>query len=165
MVARFIPLQPEDDTRAALCVAACEGIPDYQLKDEGGAVKLGDVIDYLRNQVPLSGEPHPLQSVFDQCVEQAATGKGEERHGHGADFMEQPWFDLTKAFGLGGPLFQASKKLRESVQFLGTTDQDRFKKEVLGAINYAAMALIAFEMAEDESEQGGCAGCGGCEEG
>jgi hypothetical protein len=108
---------------------------------------------------------HPLQDVFDQCVAQAETGKGEERHGHGDDFMDQPWVDLTNSFGLGGPLFQASKKMREAVQFLGTTDDHKFKTEMLGAINYAAMAVLAFDLAKVKAaEQSVCGGeCGGCD--
>ena len=42
---------------------------------------------------------HPLQAVFDRCIEQAASGKGEERHGHGREFYEQPWVELARTHG------------------------------------------------------------------
>lgn len=101
-------------------------------------------------------EEHPLHGIFDQCIAQAVSGKGEERHGHGVEFMDQPWHELTNAFGLGGPLFQAAKKTREAVQWLGSSEEYRFKAELLGAINYIAMALLAYEN-QHESEPDGCA--------
>lgn len=85
---------------------------------------------------------HPLELVFNAAVAQAASGKGNERHGNGADFMEQPWVSLTDGFGIGGPMFQASKKLRESMKFYHAKEYDRFEREVLGALNYAAMAVL-----------------------
>ena len=85
---------------------------------------------------------HPLQAVFDRCIEQAASGKGEERHGHGREFYEQPWVGLTRDFGVAGPLFQASKKLRESFGMYERGDLEAFEREVLGAINYSAMAIL-----------------------
>lgn len=85
---------------------------------------------------------HPLELVFNDAVAQAASGKGNERHGNGADFLEQPWVSLTEGFGIGGPMFQASKKLRESMKFYHAKEYDRFEREVLGALNYAAMAVL-----------------------
>lgn len=81
---------------------------------------------------------HPLDYVFDEAVEQAARGKGEERHGRGKDFLEQPWVELTDQFGTGGLFWQAGKKLREA-QHLKAAAR---RRELLGAINYIAMALV-----------------------
>ena len=106
----------------------------------------------------IEGDPHPLQAVFDRCVEQAASGKGEERHGKGREFYDQPWVELTRGFGIGGPLFQASKKLREALGMYERGDLGAFEREVLGAINYAAMAVL-FAFVIDQNDGGDCANC------
>lgn len=82
---------------------------------------------------------HPLQQVFNDGVQQAAGGKGNERHGDGKAFDEQPWVDLAEAFGSGFLFGQAAKKLREA-QKLPTHEARRHER--LGAINYIAMGIL-----------------------
>lgn len=82
---------------------------------------------------------HPLQGVFDDCIDQAASGKGEERHGHGKPFMKQPWVELGDTYGTGFLFGQAAKKLSEA-QSLPTPEARR--RERIGAINYIAMGIL-----------------------
>lgn len=81
---------------------------------------------------------HPLQEIFDACLDQVTSGKGEERHGKGSDFYDQPWFDVANCHGTGFLSGQAAKKLKEAQGFSG----ERWEKEMLGAIVYATMAVL-----------------------
>lgn len=82
---------------------------------------------------------HPLMKPFREAVTQASSGKGEERHGRGADFMAQPWVSLAKTHGRGFLTGQAAKKLDEAQHF---TDRAAWRKEMLGALVYIGMSLI-----------------------
>lgn len=122
-----------------------------------------------------AGEPestpfdlHPLEIVFDQCVEQAVAGKGEERHGHGVPFMEQPWHQIADRQGLGFLVGQAEKKIGEASTMLqqnpGADGVEFWQKEIRGAINYLAMAMLYVEeqVAELTAEETSCGDCQGC---
>lgn len=87
----------------------------------------------------ITAKPHPLQAVFDLAIEQVTAGKGEERHGLGADFYDQPWISLARTHGRGFLTGQAEKKLREAQSF---TDPDKWEREMLGSIVYAGMAVL-----------------------
>jgi hypothetical protein len=76
--------------------------------------------------------------VLQQALWQAQDGKGAVRHGNGLSFMEQPALTITRAVGLGFPLGQAMKKIQESQRM----DTDAAKRELLGAINYLAAAVL-----------------------
>lgn len=76
--------------------------------------------------------------VLQQALWQAQDGKGAERHGNGLPFTEQPALTITRAVGLGFPLGQAMKKIQESQRM----DTDAAKRELLGAINYLAAAVL-----------------------
>lgn len=101
---------------------------------------------------------HPLQAVFDRCIEQVASGKGEERHGKGLEFFEQPWVDIARTHGIGFLTGQAEKKLREAQSM----DADAWEREMLGAINYAAKAIlyrfVVVPSDADEQAERGCSG-------
>ena len=113
-------------------------------------------------------ELHPLETVFDQCVEQAVSGKGEERHGHGAPFMEQPWHQIADRQGLGFLVGQAEKKIGEASAFIqqnpGPDGIEFWQKEIRGAINYLGMAMLYVEeqVAELTADETGCGDCAGC---
>jgi len=79
-----------------------------------------------------------LFEVLREALEQAQEGKGEARHGNGLSFTEQPALTITRAVGLGFPLGQAMKKIQESQRM----DTDAAKRELLGAINYLAAAVL-----------------------
>jgi hypothetical protein len=80
-----------------------------------------------------------LIGVLMEAVEQASTGKGHERHDNGKRFEEQPLLEICRM--LGNPDFargQVMKKTAESARL----DPAAAVKELLGAINYAAAAII-----------------------
>lgn len=82
-----------------------------------------------------------LKSVLDRAYDQAATGKGNDRHGNMLDFEQQPMQDVTNLVGLGFPLGQAIKKAQEAQRM----EKDKAVHELLGAINYLAGAIIWVE--------------------
>jgi hypothetical protein len=107
-----------------------------------------DEIDRLRNKnTQLNDEnkylndqnSHPLQGVFDDCLYQVSSGKGEERHGHGKPFMKQPWVELGDTYGTGLLFGQAAKKLSEAQSL--PTPEARLRERI-GAINYIAMGIL-----------------------
>jgi hypothetical protein len=79
-----------------------------------------------------------LFEVLRDALEEAQEGKGAVRHGNGLSFMDQPALTITRAVGLGFPLGQAMKKIQESQRM----DPDAAKRELLGAINYLAAAVL-----------------------
>lgn len=105
------------------------------------------ILDELTEMAQERGEygietrqgPHPLQSIFNDAILQVTSGKGQERHGDGKEFFEQPWKHLADVHGRGFLTGQAAKKLEEAQRF---TDRDKWKREMLGAIVYAAMAVL-----------------------
>lgn len=85
---------------------------------------------------------HPLQEVFDRAVSQATKGKGQERHGKETPFLEQPWVEITDTHGLGFLTGQAEKKIKEAMRNKDKADHAWWEKEMLGSLNYLAMAII-----------------------
>jgi len=84
------------------------------------------------------GEYASLWRVLSEAADQAAGGKGKERHAKDAEpFEDQKICEITRRVGIGYPLGQAIKKAVESTR-LG----DRGPDELLGAINYLAAAVI-----------------------
>lgn len=79
-----------------------------------------------------------LFEVLRDALEEAQEGKGAVRHGNGMSFTDQPALTITRAVGLGFPLGQAMKKIQESQRM----DTDAAKRELLGAINYLAAAVL-----------------------
>lgn len=83
---------------------------------------------------------HPLHQVFMDAIDQVVRGKGLERHGNvSGDFYGQPWAMHARLHGRGFLTGQAAKKLGEAAS---GKNGDAFEKEMLGAIVYAAMAIL-----------------------
>lgn len=82
-----------------------------------------------------------LANVYGRAFNQAAIGKGADRHANGEPFDKQVMQDGAHRFGVGGLLFQAFKKSEESQRL----PKDRAIAELLGAMNYLAGAVIAIE--------------------
>jgi hypothetical protein len=83
-----------------------------------------------------------LASVLDEALEQAQSGKGKERHSSGEPFVEQPIVAICE--DLGSPEFavgQAHKKSREALRL----PRPRARRELLGAINYLAAAVLVLD--------------------
>lgn len=82
-----------------------------------------------------------LAGVLQRAYNQAAKGKGAERHANGEPFDEQVMQDGARRFGVGALLFQAFKKSEESQRL----PLERGVAELLGAIVYLAGAVIRRE--------------------
>lgn len=95
-------------------------------------------------------EPISLQSdgyerlavVLQAAFIQAAFGKGKERHANTLPFHEQPMQQIARSRGLGFILGQADKKSQEAQGMLERGDADASVRELLGAINYLAGAVV-----------------------
>ena len=83
-----------------------------------------------------------IEDVLAAAVLQATKGKGQRHGGDITPFLEQPWAKLYRTHGLGFLLGQADKKYHEA---LGKPDAESFEREILGAIVYLGMALLALE--------------------
>jgi len=84
-----------------------------------------------------------LYNVLSRAYQQAAVGKGAERHANGKAFEDQPMQDLIRLYGPGFALGQAAKKAQESQRM----DKGAAVRELLGSIVYIAGAIIALEAA------------------
>lgn len=97
----------------------------------------------LRAPVICGGAYSELRRVLDLAFEQAASGKGKERHAvEGERFEDQRIVQLGA--WMGSHHFeagQACKKLLESARLKPGAGM----REVLGAINYAAAAYLLLE--------------------
>lgn len=89
-----------------------------------------------------------LRRVLDMAFEQASQGKGKERHANGREFDRQPIMELARMHGLGYPTGQAAKKLQEAHTLLRLRGKEAAIQEILGAINYAAAAVLLIEEME-----------------
>ncbi len=83
-----------------------------------------------------------LVAVYRDAHDQAAKGKGDERHANGQPFHEQRMQQISGLLrSSDGMAFQAIKKLTEGLQF---DDHARREAELLGALNYIAGIVIYY---------------------
>lgn len=99
----------------------------------------------LINRSPMPTNPayDSLEVVLKAAYNQAASGKGKERHaGNGLSFTDQPMQTISKLLNTSdGLAFQAIKKVTEAK---GMQTFEQKERELLGAINYIA-GIIIFE--------------------
>ena len=79
-----------------------------------------------------------LRAILDEAYAQSAEGKGAERHANGRPWADQPINTITATVGPGFPAGQAIKKLTEAMGMLRRGEGEAARREVLGAIVYAA---------------------------
>ena len=91
-----------------------------------------------------------LRSVLSDAIHQAAAGKGKERHANDDPFERQSICEITRKHGLAFATGQAAKKLEESHRLLQLRGAEAAINEILGAINYAAAAVIVLREGEGE---------------
>ena len=89
-----------------------------------------------------------LYSVLKDALHQAASGKGKERHANDDPFERQSICEITRKHGLAFATGQAAKKLEESHRLLQLRGVEAATNEILGAINYAAAAVIVLREGE-----------------
>lgn len=81
-----------------------------------------------------------LELILSMAYQQAACGKGKERHASGRPFHDQPMQRESDDLGhCGGLVYQVRKKTREG---MAMPENERKIKELLGAINYLAGTVI-----------------------
>lgn len=81
-----------------------------------------------------------LVAVFQAAHDQAAHGKGKERHANNLPFHKQRMQTISQTIDSEyGMVYQVTKKMTEGLQF---TDHDKREAELLGAINYLAGIVI-----------------------
>ncbi len=85
-------------------------------------------------------ELHPLYPVLTDAIRQAMYGKGKRHGGNATPFLNQPWVHYHAIHGRGFLTGQSAKKLEEAA--MGKDGED-FVREVLGAIVYAGMSVLA----------------------
>ena len=98
------------------------------------------------NETPYTddlGVQH-LCSVLREAVDQVVRGKGDERHGDGKPLYDQPWNSIATAVGEGFLIGQAMKKASEAGSMMrrGLFTGVQYERELLGAINYLAFAVM-----------------------
>lgn len=92
-----------------------------------------------------------LADVLCRAFNQAAKGKGAERHACERPFHEQPMQSISELLGSHtGLVYQAMKKIQESQRM----DKDAAVRELLGAINYCAGAIIYLERNDPGAPKG-----------
>lgn len=79
-----------------------------------------------------------LADVLRRAFEQAARGKGAQRHAQSQPFDDQPMQQICRLVGPGFATGQAMKKLQEAQRLT----HDAAIREMLGAIVYIAGAII-----------------------
>jgi hypothetical protein len=88
----------------------------------------------------MSDPYSPLWDQLNAAANQAAHGKGKERHGNGKPWLDQTMFMVIGIAGIGFALGQALKKTIEGCGMLARDQHDAARQEFLGAIVYLAGA-------------------------
>lgn len=84
-----------------------------------------------------------LAGVLEKALDHAARGKGYDRHGSDdTPFIRQPSMEIARAVGTGYPVGQAMKKAAEAHRMVARGHNDAAVSELLGVINYAAIAIL-----------------------
>lgn len=84
----------------------------------------------------------PLHEVLRAAYQQAASGKGRDRHANGKPFLDQPIMEIGRMVGVGYQTGQAMKKAQEAGGMVKRDQYGAAQAELLGAINYLAAAYI-----------------------
>lgn len=99
--------------------------------------------DVVIHEVRVPAGYDKLFRVLMAALDQAAAGKGKERHASdGVAFEDQPMSSINRTLNsVDGFLYQAAKKAQESRRL----PSGRAQAELYGAINYLAGAAIAYD--------------------
>jgi len=103
-----------------------------------------DFIEHRSIDINTDSSFKELEDVFKEALDQVKNGKGKQRHNAGGNlkFIEQPIMQIARTHGLAYLTGQSAKKLGESHILLDIKGYDAAIAEILGAINYAAAAVI-----------------------
>lgn len=115
---------------------------DWRCEKHGTTGWRGDHCRVCAAEIPKVNKYTSLENVLRRALSQAAVGKGAERHANGLAFEDQPMQTVSRLVGThGGLLYQAIKKTQESTRM----ETGAAVRELLGAINYLAGAIIYLE--------------------
>ena len=102
----------------------------------------GIKFDVEWNDIVTTPGYEPLAAILREAHDQAAKGKGIERHGNGKPFVDQPIMAIGRMCGVGFQTGQIQKKVQEATTMAGRGDNAAAIRELLGAINYSAAAIL-----------------------
>lgn len=86
-----------------------------------------------------------LANILQRAYNQAAIGKGADRHASALPFDQQPMQAIADKHGVGFLLGQADKKINEAHGMLRRFENAKATHELLGAINYISGAILHTE--------------------
>ena len=93
----------------------------------------------VQSPLPTYTGYEQLKAVLTDALDQAAVGKGRERHAQDKPFHVQPMQQISELINSSdGMRYQAMKKLQES----GRMEKDPAIRELLGVIVYTAGLVI-----------------------
>lgn len=95
-------------------------------------------------ELPLRGIPdgyEDLHQILLAAFDQAARGKGRERHANDKPFDKQPIMEIARMIGIGGHAYQMMKKTQEAVGMFNRGQREAAIAEFRGVIIYAAAAI------------------------
>jgi hypothetical protein len=122
-------------------------LPDLEFKN---AAKVGSG----RRQMDAEGY-NALAEILESAFIQASGGKGHERHATNNPFEDQPIMQITRLLGnhpVAALAYQVIKKTVEAGRLYHIKGADCAERELLGAMNYAAAAILRMrEMSKSES--------------
>ena len=81
-----------------------------------------------------------LREVFSMALEQASNGKGKERHASGESFEDQQICQIPR--WQGSIDFDTGQAIKKCLEVNRLSTKEAKIKELLGAINYIAAAII-----------------------
>ena len=113
---------------------------DYLNLDELSRVAFKKFSESPSHRLTAAQGYEQLVEVFAAAHDQAAYGKGKERHANGLPFHEQRMQGISDLVGSpDGMLYQLVKKTTEGLQF---DSPEKREHELLGALNYLAGIVI-----------------------
>lgn len=137
--------------------------PCFDVTPEDWQKVLGEVLvddsipeDFFETATPPK-KMHPyvhLRAILDEAYEQAAEGKGKERHAGGKPFLRQPIMEIGRMTGMAYQTGQAMKKLQEAHTLLRLSEKgsEAAVRELLGAIVYCAAAVLLIRENEEKKQ-------------
>lgn len=126
----------------------------HTLADKGKEPITGDMVQGALNSIATQGADagyEDLKLILELAFDQAAAGKGRDRHATGPTgfrpWTQQPILEIGRMVGPGYAAGQVAKKVQEAVTMAGNNKFEAAQAEALGAIVYAAaLYKLIFEM-------------------
>lgn len=113
------------------------------LSEEDLADTYVDKYDQPAKQDQTDYSYSPLFDVLRDAFNQAAIGKGRDRHADDKPFTAQPIMEIARMLdGIDGHAFQMMKKAQEAARMVRRGQREAAQQELFGIINYAAAAVL-----------------------